>query len=423
MWAQKFKKLLSANDGNILVMAAIMAPIVIVGSAGVIDFVLATKAKQGLQNIADAVALAGAKEMTLANVNSATLVASTKANIDIQMASHFAGASYTPNVLVNVSSGSVLVDIELDLPNMITDMVFKEGIHLTARSEAVAKSGFKICAIALNDNNSQSLSVVDQAKLQAAGCSLYANSLQKDAIILEKNTTVAANLLCSSGGIENASRDFFGSEVTDCPPIADPLANKPAPKFSVNCDYRDMEISKKKKRQPAITLKPGVYCGGLRLDQKSKVTLEPGEYIMRDGALIVEKQAELFGDDIGFYFTGDYSGLVFERDSQIELAAPTSGSMAGILFMEDADMPLGQEYRISSEDARKLLGTIYLPKGTFVVDSQHPVGAESAYTIVVANQIKLSRRPNLYLNSDYTSTPVPVPDGIGPIGGEIYIKQ
>ena len=71
-------------------------------------------------------------------------------------------------------------------------------------------------------------------------------------------------------------------------------------------------------------------------------------------------------------------------------------------------------YRIISDNARNLLGTIYLPAGRLVVDAKKPIADRSAYTIIVAKQVELFDGPNLYLNTNYSATDVPVPQGVGP---------
>jgi len=82
-----------------------------------------------------------------------------------------------------------------------------------------------------------------------------------------------------------------------------------------------------------------------------------------------------------------------------------------------------RRFSISSDNARKLLGTIYLPKASFYVDANKPVPDLSAYTVVVARQIELSAGPNLVLNANYGNTDVPVPKGVGPIGADVTLSQ
>ena len=69
-------------------------------------------------------------------------------------------------------------------------------------------------------------------------------------------------------------------------------------------------------------------------------------------------------------------------------------------------------HQISSNNARRLLGTIYLSKSIFLVDSDAPVASESAYTAIVAGRIWLQKGPVLTLNANYQDTNVPVPPGL-----------
>ena len=68
--------------------------------------------------------------------------------------------------------------------------------------------------------------------------------------------------------------------------------------------------------------------------------------------------------------------------------------------------------KISSDNARLLLGTIYFPEGDLEIDSGGKVADESAYTAVIANRIRLNCGPTLVLNSDFDKTTVPVPEGM-----------
>ncbi len=76
--------------------------------------------------------------------------------------------------------------------------------------------------------------------------------------------------------------------------------------------------------------------------------------------------------------------------------------------------PVGQQFEIYSNNARNLLGTIYLPQGRLYVAANNPVSDQSAYTIVVARRFTLSEGPTMVLNTNYGATDIPVPNGVGP---------
>lgn len=141
--------------------------------------------------------------------------------------------------------------------------------------------------------------------------------------------------------------------------------------------------------------------------------LNPGVYVIKDGKLEMQTYSGLTGENVGFYFHGDTSVLEFAADTWVNLTAPKWGDLAGILFFEDRNAPALRKFRILSDWAERLLGTIYLPRGMFYVGSNKPVASKSAYTVVVARQIRMDAGPDLVLNSDYGSTDIPVPEGVG----------
>ena len=80
------------------------------------------------------------------------------------------------------------------------------------------------------------------------------------------------------------------------------------------------------------------------------------------------------------------------------------------------------EYEISSVKAGLLLGTIYLPNGIFKVHANNSIGEESAYTVIVAKKVDIGAEAELVINSNYSATTVPVPEGLGPSSNLRLIK-
>ena len=144
--------------------------------------------------------------------------------------------------------------------------------------------------------------------------------------------------------------------MTDCPAVADPLAARHAPPVGA-CMYIDHVIS-----GGTVTLMPGNYCGGLQVTAGASVTLSPGVYVMSNGPLKVDGGSSFTADSAGIYLTGSGATLSFGEDTTISLSAPTTGPMAGLLVYEDRNAPTGQKHNIYSDNAPKMLGTIYLPR-------------------------------------------------------------
>ena len=96
------------------------------------------------------------------------------------------------------------------------------------------------------------------------------------------------------------------------------------------------------------------------------------------------------------FITGNNPGpLQFGGTSHITMTAPIDGPMAGLLVYEDRALPQKLTHKITSADARKLIGTIYLPVGDLLIDSGQTVADQSAYTAIIVNHLLLKSGPNL----------------------------
>jgi hypothetical protein len=144
---------------------------------------------------------------------------------------------------------------------------------------------------------------------------------------------------------------------------------------------------------------------------------------MRDGGLSIENSSTLEGKDVGFYMQGSESTINFHQGTTIDLSAPLSGEMAGLLFYEDRGVTKSDKHRIYSDNAHTLLGTIYLPKGQIYIASNKPISQKAAYTIIVAGQIEMTAGPELFLNANYGASPVPVPAGVGALLGTVQLVR
>ena len=396
------------RSGNVAVVFGVAAPVLIALGGAVIDYSLARGQHSALQAAADAAAIAGARELAMAGVdrNRISQVATAAA------IANFAGSGRdAPTVLATVTSDSSGVRVDLAAP---VSAIFGEFVRVApdeVKATATAKTlGEKICVIGLEENASQGIRLQDTATLSAGGCSIYANSTNPEAITAQDASRLEASTICSSGGYRGLDANYRPVPLTDCPQIDDPFATLPQPAAG-GCIATGLQG-----QAVSTVLTPGTYCRGIEIKNGAKVTLMPGIYVMKDGPLRVESQAELRGEYVGFYFTGNNAVLRFTGDAVVELGAPKTGQMAGMLFWQDrTSTGLGQ-FRIDTNYANVLLGTIYLPQGRFTVDAEQSVAEESAYTALVVKRLELSAGPRLVLNTDYDETDVPVPVGVGPTG-------
>jgi Flp pilus assembly protein TadG len=394
--------------GGVAITLALAVPAIAVGVAVGADYTMLNKEKSRLQAAVDAAALASARELRLSTTNLAIVDAAVQGVFKANVAqSKWSGSASAATTLLN-NGGSVRVSGQETVPTVMGTVLATQPTVIHATATARMLGGAPICVIALDPSASNALGLEKDARLTGVGCAVYSDSTHANGIQAKNSAQVIAALICSAGGVVGNASGLSPAPTTDCPSIPDPFASRSMPVVGP-CLQTNLVIS-----GGTQSLNPGVYCGGIRITGGATVTLNSGEFIMKDGAIRVDGNSSLTGANVGFYLTGAGAALNFDSGANtINLTAPVSGSLAGLLVAEDRTNAPGQNHQILSDNARNLLGTVYLPRGGLYVASNAPVADQSAYTIIVANTIKLSAGPNLVLNSNYGSTNIPTPAGTG----------
>ncbi|CAO4141643.1 hypothetical protein LPLAFNJD_LOCUS990 [Methylorubrum aminovorans] len=458
-WKKPLSRLPRENDGSVAVIFGLSASVLIGLVGGAIDYAKVVSARTHLQSAVDAGVLAGGNALKLVVSSTDSIVGLTTQTIQAEAK---AGPDAEVSIQVSVAGDKTSVEARAEQVIKLTFGTFvgMASIPISARARASVVGRMRLCMLALDPAASGAFNLERNAQVTAYDCALYSNSTSRSGMVGRDGALARAQTICSAGGFKDDRANFTPNPQTSCPVIQDPLRNRPAPPVGSCVNLPEIlhladALTGKSKGvnvvSQTVTLDPGTYCGGLHITKDAVVTLRPGIYVMKDGPLIVDKKATMTGRDVGFYFTGNNTGLLFDKKTTVELSAPTTGVMAGLLMAEDPSVtlpldpalavdlllgdvitptppPLGATkpmriYRIISDNARTMLGTIYLPAGRLVIDSKRPVADLSAYTVVVAQQINLYEGPNLYLNADYNRSSVPVPKGVGPISGQLVISQ
>ncbi len=423
--------------GNVTLMAAVALPVLLGGAAVATQYSQLLTRRSELQQAADSGALAAAQQLKLANASDAVVssvaTSAVQANmsavpdaivVDTKVLQHRSGVTVSVSDTVPLSWGKILG-------------MTSTTIKATSTAQLYGPAG-KLCMLTLDVKQGGALHVQKQAQVTAKDCVIFANSKDKQGLQADAGTAMSASFICSVGGANTQGATVTPMPTTDCPPMTDPLASRPRPPVGTCGNLLPLVIT------GVQTLYPGTYCGGLTVKGNARVTLSPGIYVMNNGPLVVQDSATLIGQSAGVYFTGDKGGLRFDPNTTISMTAPKDGVMAGFIFFEDRSVsapllppigplgappppPLGsqpmRQYQISSNNASQFLGTFYLPAGRLIIDASKPVAAQSAYTVIVSRQLLLMNGNNLVLNSDYSSTDVPVPEGVGNMAQKVRLAQ
>lgn len=405
----------SASVCGGLALTFSLATPVLVGSLGVaVDFLNYNRVKANLQSAADAAAVAGAREMQVSQTNTDQvqsaalsfaahrLIGNSNATIETLRA-----ANFDVNAQLLTAESSVKVDITETWTPFFAHFISSGITPVTVSAKARFIGSSNICVLGLSKKTVGGVRLWNSAQLTANGCGVYSNTAESDGFAVMDSGELSSTLNCVAGGYSIATaKSVDPLPLTDCPPLDDPLKDRPPPDVG-SCDFNKLVV-----KDETRSLVPGVYCGGLTITGTSRVSLADGVYVIKGGPLLVMGEAALDSKNAGFYLTGTFSTVLFTSGTKISLSAPESGPLAGLLFFEDRTTSGIRIHRLGSNNARKMIGTIYMPTSILNIDANAPMADQSAYTAIITKSLQLQSGPNLILNSDYSSTEVPVPDGI-----------
>jgi Flp pilus assembly protein TadG len=419
------KRFFEDERGNFATVFGVLAAAFSVAIAMAVQVSGLSHARSNLQEVVDAAVIAAAKEAQLANFNRTV----AQGVAEDFVLSNMSGRMHEAKVETVVKSGLrsyatqfARTEITVNAAVKVAHPLWSTGgntVTMQASATARIRSAGKMCVIILEDSEKGALSLTTRARMTATDCAVYSNSVSRAGIVTANHVRLDSRFVCTAGGFKGRLNHYTTKPLTDCPQTPDPLAGRKPPAVGACL----AATSGKKIVSGTHLLKPGTYCGGLTIGGGAKVTLAPGEYVFKDGPLVVAGSATLRGEYVGLYFTGKDAVAEFGIRTVIDIGAPKSGPMSGILIYQDRGNSRDDLFSIKSSNARNLLGTIYIPRGGLFIDAAGKVADQSAYTTIVARTMKLSNGPNLMLNTDYDGTDVPVPMGLGPVKGDIWLAR
>ncbi|MEQ1714916.1 MAG: pilus assembly protein TadG-related protein, partial [Hyphomicrobium sp.] len=414
-------RLLRDDQASIAIKFAMTLSVMLAVAGGTIDYAAISVQKQRLQWATDAAALAGAKELSIPGLPETLdgrVMAMVQSSFDSFVAKSGGQVAVSLDTVTDRDAGRVRVTATQAAVRFFSPSfgVSTPSVSGTATAAVVGK--LNLCLIGLNESEPGVIGLVANSTVIAKGCAVYSNSTSSNGLYSMDNAKITADLICTAGGMTGGNGNYSPQPVTDCPRLADPLIDRLAPSYS-GCTATKLTI----KDNQSVTLFPGVYCGGITIKDNAVVTFLPGIYTIKDGPFLVLDNASMVGEYVGFHLVGLMSSFNFAQNSTIELSAPKTGQLAGMLFFEDRDKPTIGIHTITSAKARTLVGTIYLWNSTFLVDAESPVADKSAYTAIIAKRVIMKSGPALVLNTDYGATDVPVPEGVGSLTGKVALVQ
>lgn len=283
----------------------------------------------------------------------------------------------------NSVSGKATITVKLSFMAIIgkNDTSVSVTAKATPKTSTSTTAAAGTVCILLTSQNAQALLVNSGANVNAPNCEIHVQSNASGAAIFNGGTTINSKKICikSTSIIDNGGT--HPNLEKGCSPATNPYASS-LPVINVgNCNFNGRNID-----AATYTFEPGVHCGGVNFNNNKTVsTFKPGLYIIKSGDWNV--QGTLKGTDVTFYFA-DTSKFQFNSGAASYLAAPTSGTYAGILMFEAPTNSVSQ-WPWNDSPGHGLSGLIHLPSRQLTMNSG--MTADMDNVTVVANSLILNQ--------------------------------
>ncbi len=394
------------RQGGLATIAAVLLPVLIVVAGGGVDIVMVTAERQQFRTIAEGAALAGASELALA---SDRRVAAERARAWAETA--IQEWENAPQATVNATieelddgERGVRVTITANRASIMGRLLPPGGWTIEVSAVAASANRTPLCILATRGDNDKIVQVRGQSSIRAPGCLIHSNQ----DIVVEGTASIRAGVVRAVGRISGAQGASGASRITD--PFGDLDLNPP------RCSDTDFIVYDTGTR----TLPAGVHCDNIEVKGTAVLRLAPGEHWFVSSELKAEDDARIEGSDVILLFDKD-GKFSFHDRALVRLDGRERGRFAG--FVMAAVRNNRHDFIITSQNVESLLGVIYVPNAKLVINGRAEVARESAWTVLVAQQIKLDGNPTLFINANYDVGDVPVPTGVGPTTTETRLVQ
>jgi hypothetical protein len=365
--------------------------------------------KRRVQTAADAGAIGGAQELLRSSAG--TVTAAARKDSGLNRYTHGENGVTVevnnPPLSGTRAGNSGFVEVIVSRAQEAWFMKAVGATSSTVRARAVAgvtdSSG---CVYALNRDTSNTNNgiFVNGTTNSTMACGIFSNSNFRSV----GGACVVAPLASYSGSYTNSDSSGTNcgpSQVGHGVPAADPMAGRFTIPATSPCAYNNF----KETSGGAITLTPGVYCGGIEVGGSvPSVTFSPGTYVLVGGGMKLSSGVNVTGAGVTFFNTyatnaNQYRSVEITTSGTVTLTAPTSGGNKALLFYQDPRVSWASNNgsSLSSGTGGVYEGIIYFPTTDLTYSGNSSTSFGGGYTILVAYNLKIAG--NAQVNNDYSS--------------------
>jgi Flp pilus assembly protein TadG len=405
------RRLLGDARGGITVVAALVIPALALLTCGAIDLAAVNADHSALQDAADATALAMAKQLGVST--SAGIIARAQDYATGQLGKISSADQVTITTTIAPDNASVTVAIAGARPSFFGNLFPPGGWQLHAQATASTVGQIPLCVLSSGASGTDNLLVQNSSLLTASKCLVQSDQN----IAADSGARLIAGLAQATG---TASGPITPAPQSGAPAIDDPFASMSIPPpTALACLLGGvLDVT-----QILLIVPAGCHSGTITIGQGQTMQLLPGTHYFKGGTLTIKDNAVLEGSNVTLIFDKDAT-FNFTDTSQIDLTGARAGTYGGFVILTTRDNT--NAFSISSNNARRLEGAVYIPSATLnVTGTSNNVADQSAWTVVVAKSLQLTGSPNLVINANYSASTVPAPAGVGPnyVSGKVTLTR
>lgn len=391
--------------GSVVILAAILFPVVIGGLGLWVETGYWYSRQRHVQHIADVSAHTAGVRIRAGDTKAQ---ATTAARYVATQAGFAADGTLTVNIPPTAGAKKGMADaIEVILTEThsrwFTALFASGKVALRGRAVTVIEGGSTACMLALSNTANSAISVTGSTNVTLAGCDIASNSVSATSFAMGGlGSSLNTGCVYAVGGATpNASLTMTNctSVKTNAARARDPYASLAEPAIVGACNAKNVGNNKTPTTLTPTDVHPlggGLksmrFCSGF--DLRGEVTLMPGLYIIEGGSLSVNggnitstTAAKLSGAGVTFYLASSAAEIQLNGNVTLDLAAPTSGPLSGVLFFGSRSATTASNV-INGSSSSVMQGAIYTPASA-IQFSGNSAGSNGC-TQVVASTITMT---------------------------------
>lgn len=299
------------------------------------------------------------------------------------------------------------VEITRQQTRYFTLIYEKAPVEMHARAVAEYVAGSNACLLTLDQSVAGAIQVSGSSEVVFQGCDVATNSKSQEAFRMSGGAVeFSAGCVQSVGGTQTTS----GLTLTECdsprtqaPVVVDPYRDIAEPVLmgtptSGSVGQNNQTTNVIPTETHALGMPLVRYSGGLEL--RGTVNFPPGLYIIDGGTFKVNASSVINGTDVTFFLTNGAS-LSYNGGSSLNLSAPPTGPLSGMLFFGDRD-DVGIAHTINGSSGSVLNGAVYMPAGD--LDYSGNFSGSNGCTQFVTRRISFTGNSSLSVNCNAAGT-------------------